>query len=443
MKELVEVFVPIASNKGSEMQELQQIRKDMTDMKGNMINLSMEHRSRNNIGEHVTSHTQWGYRNFSPYARPYDCGRSSQTLGIASRLLSYNNLKLPLLCGTFGRYDYEAWEQEVESLFYSYGVREEVKFQLVLKSFSYVVNDWWDCNCEYRIRMRLKPIKTWSLMKQALRIRCGVENYEGQGKGQAKVKFMESSMVEESLKTQAMEEKRTVEQGSFNEEQSVIESISTLLEECEYTKSVVSTKESEGKTKENEKVEEKQDDIEKSEETKEEMSSIPFEREKREEMREIRFISSLDLLLKVVMLRELVSSLVLYVVYFMLSLKGSLLGIVICVIFPLFLRFVSHQFEFPYDEKKVLIVDEFLKALFLENINGFQLYHFHLKELKGLLICGKEKSGCLKVLQAHLCDLVKTTFGNGVLKLTLKNLVEKHLVYSIPFIEFLLKDDIF
>ncbi|KAI5667602.1 hypothetical protein M9H77_17455 [Catharanthus roseus] len=31
----------------------------------------------------------------------------------------------------------EAWEQEVESLFYSYGVREEEKFQLVLKSLSY------------------------------------------------------------------------------------------------------------------------------------------------------------------------------------------------------------------------------------------------------------------------------------------------------------------
>ncbi|KAI5653058.1 hypothetical protein M9H77_30245 [Catharanthus roseus] len=27
-----------------------------------------------------------------------------------------------------------------------YGVREEEKFQLVLQSFSYVVNDWWDCN---------------------------------------------------------------------------------------------------------------------------------------------------------------------------------------------------------------------------------------------------------------------------------------------------------
>ncbi|KAI5663390.1 hypothetical protein M9H77_22713 [Catharanthus roseus] len=37
------------------------------------------------------------------------------------------------LCRTFGPCDYEAWEQKVESLFYSYGLREEGKFQLGLK----------------------------------------------------------------------------------------------------------------------------------------------------------------------------------------------------------------------------------------------------------------------------------------------------------------------
>ncbi|KAI5662306.1 hypothetical protein M9H77_21629 [Catharanthus roseus] len=104
----------------------------------------------------------------------YSCGRSSQTLRTTSRPLSYNNLKLPFLWGTFGPYDYEAWEQEVELLFYFYGIREEEKFQLVLKSLSYE-----------------------SLMKQAFRNRCGVDNHEGLGRGQPKVKFMESSMVEE------------------------------------------------------------------------------------------------------------------------------------------------------------------------------------------------------------------------------------------------------
>ncbi|KAI5667572.1 hypothetical protein M9H77_17425 [Catharanthus roseus] len=112
--------------------------------------------------------------------RGYSCRRSSQTLGSTSRPLSYNNLKLLILHGTFGPYDYEAWEQKVESLFYSYGVREEVKCQSVLKSLSYEVNVWWDCTCENRRRMGAKPIKTWSLIKQVLRNIFGVENSEGQ-----------------------------------------------------------------------------------------------------------------------------------------------------------------------------------------------------------------------------------------------------------------------
>ncbi|KAI5676631.1 hypothetical protein M9H77_07581 [Catharanthus roseus] len=58
----------------------------------------------------------------------YNCRRNSQTLGTTSRPFSYNNLKLPLLCGTFGPYDYEACEKKVESLFYSYCVRDEEKF---------------------------------------------------------------------------------------------------------------------------------------------------------------------------------------------------------------------------------------------------------------------------------------------------------------------------
>ncbi|KAI5667949.1 hypothetical protein M9H77_17802 [Catharanthus roseus] len=54
------------------MLELQLMRKDLTDIRGNMTNLSMEHRGRNNIRQHVTSHTQWGSGNFSPYARLYE-----------------------------------------------------------------------------------------------------------------------------------------------------------------------------------------------------------------------------------------------------------------------------------------------------------------------------------------------------------------------------------
>ncbi|KAI5672690.1 hypothetical protein M9H77_13054 [Catharanthus roseus] len=65
----------------------------------------------------------------------YNCRRSSQTLETTSRPLSYNSLKLPLLCRTFGSCDYEEWEQKVKSL----------------------------------RRMGAQQIKTWSLIKQAFR----------------------------------------------------------------------------------------------------------------------------------------------------------------------------------------------------------------------------------------------------------------------------------
>ncbi|KAI5682058.1 hypothetical protein M9H77_03286 [Catharanthus roseus] len=63
------------------------------------------------------------------------------------------------------------------------------------------------------------------------------------------------------------------------------------------------------------------------------------------------------------------------------------------------------------------------------------------KELMRLLNFTKKLNGSLKVFKAHPCDLVKTTFGNGVFELNLKNLVEKHLVSSIASIEFFFKDE--
>ncbi|KAI5681258.1 hypothetical protein M9H77_02485 [Catharanthus roseus] len=129
----------------------------------------------------------------------YSCGRGSQTLGTTSRPLSYNNLKLPLLWCTFGLkiiwHGSKKWNH-----FLFLCVREEEKFQLVLKSLSYEVNVWWDCKCENRKKVGEKPIRTWSLMKQALRIKYGVGNHEELGQCQPMVKFVESSMVEESQK---------------------------------------------------------------------------------------------------------------------------------------------------------------------------------------------------------------------------------------------------
>ncbi|KAI5663072.1 hypothetical protein M9H77_22395 [Catharanthus roseus] len=124
----------------------------------------------------------------------YNCRRSFQTLGTTSRLLSYNKFKLPLSCGTFGPYDYEAWEQKVESLIYSY-----------------CLNVRWNCICENRRRMGAQGIKTWSFMKQSLKNRFGIENYEGQRQGQAKIKCMEPSIVEEAPKVKELSQAKIEE----------------------------------------------------------------------------------------------------------------------------------------------------------------------------------------------------------------------------------------
>ncbi|KAI5672354.1 hypothetical protein M9H77_12718 [Catharanthus roseus] len=49
------------------------------------------------------------------------------------------------------------------------------------------------------------------------------------------------------------------------------------------------------------------------------------------------------------------------------------------------------------------------------------------------LFCGKKTNGSFKVLKVHPCDLVKTTFENGVSELALKDLDEK-IVYPIPLL---------
>ncbi|KAI5652289.1 hypothetical protein M9H77_29476 [Catharanthus roseus] len=100
------------------------------------------------------------------------------------------------------------------------------------------------------------------------------------------------------------------------------------------------------------------------------------------------------------------------------------------------LLYVGDHIKIPCDEYETLVVDESLKTLLLGNFHGFQLYHFYFKELHFyfkelmlLLICGKKMNCSLKVLKAHLCDFVKTTFENGVFELTWKNLIEKHLFF--------------
>ncbi|KAI5681908.1 hypothetical protein M9H77_03136 [Catharanthus roseus] len=163
-------------------QQLSCLAKDVGDIKREEEDILEI--SRRNLGGHSMHNNQWAYGTFSPYARTSD--HNSYKCYEGNRLGARN-----------------ACEQEMKSLFYSYSVRDEEKFQIVITSFSNVVDDWWNCNCEYR-RIRFKPIKTRGLVKQTLRIKYGVKNHEGQGRGQAKVKFMEPSIVEESPKVKEL-----------------------------------------------------------------------------------------------------------------------------------------------------------------------------------------------------------------------------------------------
>ncbi|KAI5681128.1 hypothetical protein M9H77_02355 [Catharanthus roseus] len=288
------------------------------------------------------------------------------------------------------------------------------------KIFLLMVTDWWDCNCEYRRGMRLKSIETWSLMKQALRIRYGVENHEGQGQGLAKLKPIESSMVKESLKIHAMKEKRRVEQGSFNVEQSVIKSISTLLEEYEFGTLMINAMTYELT-------------LNFAHIFKCSSSYAYLEKQLLDSVARIElFYHDLELLHDSLFFALIITNVLSscasmwskihiflgsfvksgyiervswfscsFCGVFYAKLKGEFVKN--CNYVPSFLfasmknldgfipsiqllHFVSYQFEFPYDKQKVLIVDEFLKALLFENIHGFQFYHFYFKELIWLLI---------------------------------------------------------
>ncbi|KAI5653874.1 hypothetical protein M9H77_31061 [Catharanthus roseus] len=163
------------------------VRRHDVRNRGNYVNIDERiHKRRDDYEGYYDSYNHGGY----------NYRRSSQTLETTSRPLSCNKLKLPLLCGTYGTYDYEAWKKKMESLFYSYCVKQNDKFQLVLKSLSYELNVRWNSKFENGKIIGIQPIKSWSLMKQSLRNKFGVQNHERQRQGQAKEKFIESSMGE-------------------------------------------------------------------------------------------------------------------------------------------------------------------------------------------------------------------------------------------------------
>ncbi|KAI5653180.1 hypothetical protein M9H77_30367 [Catharanthus roseus] len=146
-------------------------------------------------------------------------------------------------------------------------------------------------------------------MKQSLRNKFGVENHERQRQGQAKEKLMESSMGEISTKENKLSQAQDIlDRKVIHHEKNTCTFVKKEKSREKKLKSVVSTKESEGKRKESESLienheslkeeheKEKQNDIEKSEETKEEMSLMIFGGDKREEIKESCCDTSLPLI---------------------------------------------------------------------------------------------------------------------------------------------------
>ncbi|KAI5658010.1 hypothetical protein M9H77_26803 [Catharanthus roseus] len=99
-----------------------------------------------------------------------------------------------------------------------------------------------------------------------------------------------------------------------------------------------------------------------------------------------------------------------------------------------FVENCDYESSFFYASKKNF--DGFIPSIRLLCLVRYKLEFPHEDHFKR-----KKMNGSLKVFKAHLCDLVKTTFGNGVFEVNLKNLVEKHLVYSSAFVDFLFKDE--
>ncbi|KAI5668273.1 hypothetical protein M9H77_18126 [Catharanthus roseus] len=165
----------------------------------------MEERFNKRKGDYEGFHDSYNYGG-------YNYKRSSQTLGTTSRPLSYNNLRLPILWGTFGPYDNEVWEQKVESLFHS-----------------------------YVMSMRAQPIKTWSLMKKSLRNRFGVRNHKGQTQGQQRLNSWNHQLLKKFqriLKIQAMIKVESLPTRVEDKGRSMKKELGTILEELPITLSL-------------------------------------------------------------------------------------------------------------------------------------------------------------------------------------------------------------
>ncbi|KAI5671398.1 hypothetical protein M9H77_11762 [Catharanthus roseus] len=104
------------------------------------------------------------------------------------------------------------------------------------------------------------------------------------------------------------------------------------------------------------------------------------------------------------------------------------------------LKSLSDSYNFQVNLIGDMCIISFKVNLFLlgASMTNFLSSHFFLEDLLMSTNVVLDPS-CYGF--AHLCDPVKTTFRNSILELNLKNLVEKHLVYSSAFVNFLFKGE--
>ncbi|KAI5683694.1 hypothetical protein M9H77_04922 [Catharanthus roseus] len=149
---------------------------------------SFEQSSRRDFGEHPMHDNQWGYSNFSPRARSYDCNEGN-IFGTRNDVRDGGNFvnmderfhqRKGDFEGCYASYNYRGYNYGKGSQ--TWGLHQNL---LVTTASEY----------ENRRRKGAQQIKTWTLMKQSLKNRFGVGNHEGQRQGQPKAEFMESQWL--------------------------------------------------------------------------------------------------------------------------------------------------------------------------------------------------------------------------------------------------------
>ncbi|KAI5654240.1 hypothetical protein M9H77_31427 [Catharanthus roseus] len=141
---------------------------------------SFEQSSRRDFGEHPMHDNQWGYGNFAPHARSYDCdeGNRFRTRNDVGNGGNYVNMD-----ERFHKRKGDCEDIMIVTTMEDIIMEKVLKLWELHQNLLVTVNVWWASKCENRRRKGAQPINTWSLMKQSLKNTFGVGNHEGQRQG--------------------------------------------------------------------------------------------------------------------------------------------------------------------------------------------------------------------------------------------------------------------